>query len=73
MGGGLGRLPLKVMPSFYVENNTIKPGDNELRALHKWAELIYRPGVSSPFPEGCRVLPTDNEERVLKKINLLRE
>lgn len=72
-GGGLRAAPTpnKEMPSFYIENNTVKPGDNELRALHKWCEQLYRAGVSSPFPEGVRVLPSDNEERTIRKINLL--
>jgi hypothetical protein len=62
------------MPSWFPENNTILPKDNELRALAKWCDCLYQVvgNVAGPFPEGSIPLASDGEDRLAKKINLMR-
>jgi len=62
------------MPSWMPEGDVILPQDNETRTLAKWCSLLYDsngPGGQSPFPEGNRPLPGDDDERLEKKINAL--
>lgn len=58
------------MPSFYIENDTVAPGDDELRTLHKYSSSIGVSGVSTMYPEGLAVRPSDDEQRTLHKIKL---
>lgn len=60
------------MPNWYPsEYNQSRPSDDELRSLHKRCDQLFTSGKSSPFPEGCVALPSDDEERALQKIRLL--
>lgn len=53
------------------EGLATNPWDNEQRSLWKWCMRLYlRVGnMATPFPEGTRPLPTDDEERLYQKIN----
>ena len=61
------------MPSWLPENNTSSPGDDELRSLEKWCQLLFDTVGSrnSPYPEGLAPVPGDDEQRLLEKINIL--
>jgi len=60
-------------PSYFPEGDTAKPTDDVLRSLHKECSLLFISvgNKPSPFPEGCKPLPQDREERLRKKINIL--
>lgn len=58
------------MPSWFPEGDTVGSKDNELRALAKWANLLYLSvgNIACQFPEGTRPLPKDTEDRLEQKI-----
>lgn len=63
------------MPSYFPELDVPYASDSEWRSLQKWASLLWDANgpVSLPiFPEGAQPLASDDEERLLKKINALR-
>jgi hypothetical protein len=62
------------MPLFFPEGNTSKASDDDLRSLAKTCQQLYdlfSPGDTTPFPEGNRPLPSDDEQRLHIKINAL--
>ena len=62
------------MPDWLPEGNTVFATDSEIRTLAKWCQLLYNSegNKPSPFPEGCVPRPGDNEDRLLKKIAILK-
>ena len=63
------------MPAFFPEGNDVRSTDDDLRSLAKLCQKLYdsyAPGDSVPFPEGTRPLPSDDEARLLIKINALQ-
>lgn len=62
------------MPSWLSEGNVSRSTDNEIRSLEKWADLLYQSVgnvASLPFPEGSKPLPSDNEQRLIVKIEAM--
>ena len=61
-------------PQYFPEGDTSLPSDDPLRSLNKWCSLLIAQvgNKASPYPEGCQPTPLDTEERLLKKINILR-
>lgn len=61
-------------PQWMPEGNDTLPSDDELRSLAKWCQLLYDSigAKPSPFPEGLAPKPGDNADRLLQKIDILR-
>lgn len=62
------------MPNFFPEGDEIRPSDDEARAAAKWCSQLYASvgNRSSPFPEGCLPLPSDDFDRLMIKVNILK-
>lgn len=62
------------MPA-WTGGDVAKPGDDEMRSCAKWCSLMLASvgNRSSQYPEGCIPLPGDDEQRLLHKINRLKE
>lgn len=63
------------MPNFFPEGNVILPTDDKMRTAAKWCQALYDAvgEKPSPFPEGCAPKPGDDYQRLLAKINALKQ
>lgn len=61
------------MPN-WTQGDAAAPGDDELRSLAKYVQLLYDANGAkpSPFPEGLEPKPGDNIMRLEQKAVILR-
>jgi len=62
------------MPTWMPEGNTVLPSDDKMRTAAKWCQLLFDSvgNKPSPFPEGCAPRPSDDLNRLLQKIDILK-
>lgn len=62
------------MPS-WTGGNAAQPGDDDMRLAAKWCQLLLDTAGnrSSHYPEGCIPLPGDDVQKLMHKINRLKE